>query len=373
MENIPEPIMDDEGEDCTLLHEEAREVVTKQLSRTETIETRAGRILRVSLLTVGVILTATSIGLQWIQQAPQSAVPELPAGSLIYFIFSIFAVGGSAIFAAIAYTAAPIRFGPSGRDIRRLYESNSNNSTRVELVAGYSLWSDINREPLENSRFWITVSISCIALSTIFLGLGVFVIIISPPIPIWIHSLVIPIVLIVVGRVMGISSAYHSYDSASNGAKQAREDFWTILNEGEIDHVLEGASFGGEDENEQSKIRQVVFGKALEDWTVDNLDSIVPQFDEVLFDDREQGGNIEDLLVKQEDGTRVSVVAKAQVNGRIAKRMLSSPAYSADPRTDMYVVSFDYTDEGREILEERDYIHLVSVDKEDVEKYRNSE
>lgn len=172
---------------------------------------------------------------------------------------------------------------------------------------------------------------------------------------------------------MDITSVYLSYDSARTSANQAREDFWTILNEGGIDHVLEGVSFGGEEENEQSKLRQAVFGKSLEDWTYENLSSIVPQFDEVLFDDREQGGNIEDFLVRQKDGTRVSVVAKSQINERIAKRMLSSPAYSADPRMDMYVVALDYTDKGREKLKERDYIHLVTADKEEVKKHRTSE
>lgn len=362
--------MGDENEgNVGLLHEEAKEVVSKQLTRTETIESRAGRILRVTMLTVGVILTALSLGLRWTQNSQQS-LTQIPNNvAVVYFIGTLFVIGGAAIFSAMAYTAAPIRFGPSGRDIRRLFENEGESATRKELLAGYSLWGDINRNPLEKGRFWITSSMACIALAPIYIGVGLlasFRPILRSTIA---HSLIAIMIAGIVGLVMGVHSTYQSYRWAKRQAEEAQKDFWKMMKERQIEHVLEGATFGGEEESDQSELRQMVLGESLENWVADNLDVIVPEFNEILKDGRDSGMNLEDFIVTQLDETRVAVVAKTKVTERTAKQILNTPSSSADPQIDLYVVSFEFTESGRRNLEERDYIHMVEVDKERVKNF----
>jgi hypothetical protein len=364
---------EENGDNVGLLYEEAKGVVDKQLSRTETIESRAGRILRVTMLTVGVILTALSIGIRWTRNSQQSLTQISNDGAAVYFVGALFAIGGAAIFSAMAYTAAPIRFGPSGRDIRRLFENEDENATRKELLAGYSLWSDINRKPLEKSRFWITSSMACIALSPIYIGVGLvtsFTPIVRSVIA---HSLVALLIAGAIGKVMGVRSTYQSYRWAKHQAHEAQEDFWKIMEERQIEHVLEGASFGGEKEENQSPLRRMVLGEALENWIAHHLDEIVPNFDRIIQENREPGMMNDDFTVAQEDGTRVAVEAKTGVDARTAEEILNNPSSSADPQIDLYVVSFEFTESGRRTLAERDYIHMVEVDKERVKSFEEKE
>lgn len=366
--------MDDEdGDNVGLLHEEAKGVVDKQLSRTETIESRAGRILRVTMLTVGVILTALSIGIRWTQNSQQSLTKIPNDGAAVYFVGALFAIGGAAIFSAMAYTAAPIRFGPSGQDIRRLFGNDGESATRKELLAGYSLWSDINRKPLEKSRFWITSSMACIALAPIYIGVGLvtsFTPIIRSVIA---HSVAALFIAGSIGWVMGAHSTYQSYRWAKRQSHEAQGDFWKIMEERQIEHVLEGASFGGEEEENQSPLRRMVLGEALENWIAHHLDEIVPNFDEVIQENREIGMTGDDFIVAQEDGTRVAIEAKTRVDARTAEEILNKPSSSADPQIDLYVVGFDFKESGWQTLEERDDIHMVEVDKERVKNFEEEE
>jgi hypothetical protein len=363
---------DEDGDNVGLLHEEAKGVVDKQLSRTETIESRAGRILRVTMLTVGVILTALSIGIRWTQNSQQSLTQIPDNGAAVYFTGALFAIGGAAIFSAMAYTAAPIRFGPSGRDIRRLFENEGESATRKELLAGYSLWSDINREPLEKGRFWITSSMACIALAPLYIGVGLLISFTPIFLSVLGHSLVAIIIAVCMGWVMGVHSTFQSYRYAKWQSDEARDDFWKVMDEGQIEHVLEGASFGGEEEENQSKLRQMVLGEALEDWISHHFDEIVSDFDKVIKTQENDDRRV-DFIVAQKDGTRVGVEAKARVDRRTAEEIIKILKDSFGPQADLYVVGFDFRESGRQILEERDDIHIKEIDKERVNNFANQE
>lgn len=168
---------------------------------------------------------------------------------------------------------------------------------------------------------------------------------------------------------MGVHSTYRSYRIAKWQSEEAQDDFWKIMEERQIEHVLEGASFGREENENQSKLRQMVLGESLENWTSHHLDEIVPAFDKVLQENQEPNAMTDDFIVAQEDGTRVAVEAKTRVDGRIARKILNNPSSSADPQIDLYVVSFEFTESGRRTLAERDDIHTVEVDKERVKNF----
>lgn len=360
--------MGDENDEIGILHDEAREVVSNQLSRTETIENRAGRILRVTILAIGAGLTAISISIQLFQQSPQQLIDILKGGPKTYITVSLLSLGCASIFAAIAYTATPIRFGPSGRDVRRLFENLDNGSTRTELVAGYSLWADMNREPLEKSRFWITGSIACLVLATLSIGVGALTTAFPVYFPTFFHLGIILILSIWIAILMGVVHTYQSYKYASLQATQAREDFREMLDKEKFDHVLEGASFGSEKTDEQSKLRQMALAGKMEEWLTANLGTVIPDFDEIIIDEPRGGGNVEDFLVSQTNGTRVAILSKTHVNEKTAEEIIKRPSSSANPEIDLYVVALDYTKPALKKLQEREDIHVVKIDEDWVKR-----
>lgn len=127
-----------------IAREEAHRVVDNQIKTLNDIDAKAGRILRINLLLIGILLTGLSI-----------AAPRNPNGfgliSLseldnIYNFIGIVCLLLSTGFAALTYTSSSSQAGMAAEELRNIIENDFSDLENIEgLVISYSNYIRYNR------------------------------------------------------------------------------------------------------------------------------------------------------------------------------------------------------------------------------------
>ena len=138
---------DREIDDLQVAREEAHRTIDNQIRTLNDIDNKASRILRINLVVISIILTGLSIAAN---SRPEGADQPMIDSVLVDFL-SGYTIGGivflilSTAIAAVTYTSSDLRGGMSGRDLRKLLDSDRTDRKNVEgVVESYSHWIDHN-------------------------------------------------------------------------------------------------------------------------------------------------------------------------------------------------------------------------------------
>lgn len=159
-----------------VLHEQAQRTIDRQLQWTRAIDTKAMRLLRFNVVTIGLLLTALSIAAKF---GTGDSMQKMARG-FARFVNVHTIIGGSALLlstvvAGLAYTASELELG-LGTGVLVQLQSHDYTSPEYheELVGGYyPQWIYDNMEKLRWNANLITATVWLVIYGVLLLVVGV--------------------------------------------------------------------------------------------------------------------------------------------------------------------------------------------------------
>ncbi len=372
----------DEEDRFDVLHEEVRQTINKQHQEILETDKKAGKILRINILTFGAVLTAISLLIRFNSSSETPLINSfLSPMSLLFFGCGLITLGASAVIAAITYSASPIQIGVGGRDLQWIFENgmDSEEPIKPDLLAGYSTWIRLNEFPISTNHFRLTLTMLLAAVSIVLMGLGLLygLIPIPPESPLLSTIKQLAFIFIVISMVAFIyeSSEIRSIreftSEKQTEALTAAEQYGKMLEDGEIEHIFGGTTVrGGTTDDQPSNLRKAIKrGRNLERWLDNNATSIVPDVTNIQKNVIVEQGDFRfeiDATGEVQDGFVIFEV-KLEADGNSIKKShnkLKAAESSFNKDGEMYIVSHDYQPDAIEIVDRHDSLHAVLVDEE---------
>lgn len=161
-----------------VLHEHAQRTIDRQVQWTRAIDTKAMRLLRFNVVTIGLLLTALSIAAKFGTGSGDPTQGTVRHTAVFVNLHTI--VGGTALLlstvvAGLAYTASKLQLGLGTGVLLQVQSRDHTDPTyHEELVGGYyPQWIYDNMEKLRRNANLITATVWLVIYGVIPLALGV--------------------------------------------------------------------------------------------------------------------------------------------------------------------------------------------------------
>ena len=168
-------MVDSEAEDVTdselakLLSEEGRATLGVQIETLSKIDEKAGKLLRVNVLLLGILLSAFSFLTN--QDVVREGGNIFNEWSSIGFVFLLI----SSALASITYTASNLRGGVSKSAISTLLDGEQTNTVKLEgLAEGYGKWIDATKPSVITNALRISATAIILVYSLTFFSIGIY-------------------------------------------------------------------------------------------------------------------------------------------------------------------------------------------------------
>lgn len=155
--------------------EEARETLNQQIAWNREIDDKAARLLRINVALAVLVVTALSLGLQYVpmdgtgrpQRALHGATNWYVAAGTVLFVTSTALAGAT-------YTKSSLKVGLKSDGIGQAVGSKSSvEEFYRELALGYESWGDHNRTVVNRNGTYVSVAITLLVYSVVFFLVGV--------------------------------------------------------------------------------------------------------------------------------------------------------------------------------------------------------
>lgn len=148
--------------------QEARKTLEQQIDTLTWIDEKAGRMMRVNILFLGIILSGFSFLIG--QEIVRDNVSIFNLYTIVGLGLTVFSISVS----ALAYTASNTVGGIKGNAINDIFESEySEVQVKEGIASSYEDWIRGNRQPVVTNALWITASAILLTAGLIFLSIGV--------------------------------------------------------------------------------------------------------------------------------------------------------------------------------------------------------
>lgn len=149
-------------ETLNLLLEESRSVIDHQLSKTNDIDDKALRTVRIETILLGALATA-------------SQIPKSPPDLNGWITVGTISLIGSLIAGVTTYAATSQNAGPSGEYIRTvLRHAGGCRRRKVELLESYSDWIDENADVNDRNGTLLGISQIALLLGIALISYGIY-------------------------------------------------------------------------------------------------------------------------------------------------------------------------------------------------------
>lgn len=156
------------------LREEARETVTAQRETLDDIDTKASKILRINVLTVGVIVSGFSIAASS-SGGEHSVVDGIGQLLNTYTGTGVCLVLLSTGLAGLTYTLSEIDAGISTDNLQKLLDSDISTTNADELLLkNYAVRMNFNNSTIVRNAPLVTTTILCLVAGILFVAIGVY-------------------------------------------------------------------------------------------------------------------------------------------------------------------------------------------------------
>lgn len=147
---------------------EGRETLNEQIETLSWIDEKAGRMMRVNILFLGIILSAFSFLIG--QDIVRDDVGIFNLFTIVGLGFTVLSISIS----ALAYTASNTVGGIRGEEIGNIMDSDYSELQVTEGIASsYEDWIKGNKGPVVTNALWITAAAIFLTAGLIYLSLGV--------------------------------------------------------------------------------------------------------------------------------------------------------------------------------------------------------
>lgn len=156
--------------------EEARETIDQQIAWNREIDDKAARLLRINVALAALVVTALSLGLQYVPTDGGAGPPQRAFHGAMNWYFA----AGTALFvtstalAGATYTMSSLKVGLQFDGIDGTTESELPvEEFYRELALGYEGWADHNRRVVNRNGTFVSGAILSLVYSVVFFVVGV--------------------------------------------------------------------------------------------------------------------------------------------------------------------------------------------------------
>ena len=163
---------DDDPDIVSISREEAHRTIDNQIQTLNDIDSKAARILRVNLFTIGVIFTGLSVVTT--SDTGNTAAPLYYSDIVnLYTVTGMIFLLFSTAVAAITYTTSSLQGGVGPNDLRTFLNNDMSDRANLEgLIEGYAEWIEYNyRTNAKNAPLGtLTLLLLIVAIALLALG-----------------------------------------------------------------------------------------------------------------------------------------------------------------------------------------------------------